>query len=1044
MSKYLVRYRYLMLGLTLALAAICGVLVFRVNVNTDLTKYLPDDSRMKAGLELLTSEFDLRPDMAGGDVRVMADSLSSEEKVDLKYQLHTLPEVGNVRVQENGIHTLYELSVDKSIDQVALGREIRESHPKIATVETAQDGTTADPSMLMGGVALLLIVLFAMCASWLEPVLFLASTGIAVLLNIGTNALLPSVSVTTNSLVGILQLVLSMDYSIVLINRFRQERQQHDNSQVAMHRAIQRASGTIVSSALTTIVGLMMLVFMKLKIGADLGIVLSKGVLCSLICTFTVLPTLILQFEKGIERSHKKTPRFHTDRLARFSQKFRIPLTLLFLALLVGSYILHNQTPISFQYTQASQINPFFPKKNPLVLIYDNADETHVSTLMDSLTACQGVETALSYPSLMQKEYRASEMVTTIQGMSQMMAGTDSLMSGAKMDVLSEDVLRLIYYAAHGQKVQRLGFNELANFILEQASNPQSVIASQMSPDMRQKMAILKDFRQLNNMAEEERTIDSTEMDVAAMAEGLDIMPEEITDVTGVSDHQETVTTNSHDESHENGIQETTEIAKPQIYSPYTDTALLQKTMSSNDMASYLKMDPGQAKMVYRLAKKHNEGMTPLEFVHFLTQDILKRKALASMIEPRQKEQLIALEATMDEAMSKHQSLPTEGLTSTHSGIAASHENDPTDLPAKLSIDNPALEGTDCNDSVLSFSPETSTIASGGDVLADSTEDPLTLLDEMMNGTKRYTAAEMAENFNAMGEPVGRELMELLYLYYGGSKKYNECWTLSLGGMVTFLSDSVINDPRFANFVTPDMKNGFNKIRIALDEGVGMLRSNNHSIAIVVTGLPEESDETYAFLDNYKRLCDQSLPHGYYSVGESVMLAEMKAGFQREMTLVTLLTIAAIFLIVFFTFRSLLVALLLVATVMTGVFVDVSVSAIGGGSLLYLAYLIVQSILMGAAIDYGILFANYYREKRTTLDIGASLKEAYRGTIHTILTSGLILILVPGAMAVLVDDPTVSSIVQAISIGALATVILVLLVLPGMLAACDRIERKRK
>ena len=158
----------------------------------------------------------------------------------------------------------------------------------------------------------------------------------------------------------------------------------------------------------------------------------------------------------------------------------------------------------------------------------------------------------------------------------------------------------------------------------------------------------------------------------------------------------------------------------------------------------------------------------------------------------------------------------------------------------------------------------------------------------------------------------------------------------------------------------------------------------------------------------------------------------------------TLLTIAAIFLIVFFTFRSLLVALLLVATVMTGVFVDVSVSAIGGSSLLYLAYLIVQSILMGAAIDYGILFANYYREKRTTLDIGASLKEAYRGTIHTILTSGLILILVPGAMAVLVDDPTVSSIVQAISIGALATVILVLLVLPGMLAACDRIERKRK
>jgi predicted RND superfamily exporter protein len=262
--------------------------------------------------------------------------------------------------------------------------------------------------------------------------------------------------------------------------------------------------------------------------------------------------------------------------------------------------------------------------------------------------------------------------------------------------------------------------------------------------------------------------------------------------------------------------------------------------------------------------------------------------------------------------------------------------------------------------------------------------------------------------------------------------------------MVSFLGDSVVNDPRFAQFVTPEMKEGFAKIRNLLDEGLGRLRSDRHSLALLITGLPSESDETYAFLEKYIQLCDSALPHGYYSVGESVMLAEMKAGFQHEMTVVTLLTVAAILLIVLLAFRSVLVALLLVATVMTGVFVNVSVSAIGGGSLLYLAYLIVQSILMGAAIDYGILFANYYREKRRTLDIGASLQEAYRGSINTILTSGLILILVPGAMAVLVTDPTIASIVRAISIGALATVLLVLLVLPGMLAACDRLTRRKK
>lgn len=223
-----------------------------------------------------------------------------------------------------------------------------------------------------------------------------------------------------------------------------------------------------------------------------------------------------------------------------------------------------------------------------------------------------------------------------------------------------------------------------------------------------------------------------------------------------------------------------------------------------------------------------------------------------------------------------------------------------------------------------------------------------------------------------------------------------------------------------------------------MDEKLGMMHGPKHSTAVIVTGLPIESDETYAFIHSLDSCCRAQLSQPYYLVGESVMMSEMKSGFGQEMLLVTLLTIVAILLIVAFSFRSILVAILLVSTVMTGVFVDVSVSAIGGGSLLYMAYLVVQSILMGAAIDYGILFANYYREKRATLGIAEALRSSYQGSIHTILTSGLILILVPGAMSLLVADPTVSSIVRAISLGALATVVLVLFVLPGMLASCDR------
>lgn len=1000
-SNWLVRFRYWILGATLLLAVLSGVLMFYVNINTDMTKYLPNDSHMRAGLEIMQQEFGLSTDMAGADVRVMTQGQTEEEKVDMRYQLHQLPEVNNVNIQENGNHTLYELGVAKSVDQIALGKDITENFDKVEVVETAQDGTTADAPMLIGALALLLIVLAAMCASWLEPVLFLASTGIAVLLNSGTNALLPSVSMTTHSIAAILQLVLSMDYSIILINRYRQERSSNPSSTEAMQLAIRRAAPSILSSALTTIVGLMMLVFMKLKIGADLGIVLSKGVLFSLICNFTILPSLILLFENGINKTQKKVLSLPTERLARFSMKYRIPLAIFFLLLIGSSYYLHNQTPITFLNAQESHINEFFPKKNPVVLIYDNADEDRVVELIDSISALPGVEMALSFPSLMKKEYTASQMVAAIQDMSAMASVADSSAPALPTDMLSEDVMQLVYYAAHGNQIQALDFNQLASFILAQAKDPKSIIASQMSPDMKQKMALLEDFRQLDDQVQEELTMDSAETEVFEMAEAFEIGIEDVAETQPQVEKPQPV------------VVET----KAAHYSPFSDTTKIRKQLTSDQMASFLGMDAGQAKMVYRLAKNANKTMSALQFVHFLTDDILKRKALSSMISADQRQQLVALCATMDSA--EH---ATPSLTSAEPASPI----DKNEVEVLPEIQNkPAQAQPIAADTIH-------------DEVFPEFENPMALLDEMMSGDKRYTVREMAQNFSAMGEDIAPGLMELLYLYYGCMHQYNAQWTMSLDGMISFLGDTVMNDPRFASFITADMKHGFAEVRATINDKLGMMRSGNKSIAMIITNLPTESDSTYAFIDSYKKLCNETLSHEHYSIGESVMLDETKGGFQHEMLLVTILTILAIFIIVAISFRSLLIALLLVATVMTGVFVDVAVSGLGGGNLLYMAYLVVQSILMGAAIDYGILFTNYYREKRTSEDIPTALKLSYKGSIHTILTSGLILILVPGAMAVLVSDATIASIVRSISLGALATVLLVLLVLPGLLATCDR------
>ena len=127
-----------------------------------------------------------------------------------------------------------------------------------------------------------------------------------------------------------------------------------------------------------------------------------------------------------------------------------------------------------------------------------------------------------------------------------------------------------------------------------------------------------------------------------------------------------------------------------------------------------------------------------------------------------------------------------------------------------------------------------------------------------------------------------------------------------------------------------------------------------------------------------------------------------------------------------------------------GVFITVTVIGAYSGSIYYLALLIVQSILMGATIDYGIVFCNFYMDGRKTMDVTDALRSAYEGSIHTIMTSGSILVLVLAALGILVSSPMISEVSTTLSIGALVAMLLILLVLPGMTVCCDRLINRKK
>ncbi len=1105
-------FHYILFAITVALAVVSGILMFHTNVNADMTKYLPDKSQMKRGLEIVTSEFGSSAQMSGADVHVMFEGMSPKEVPGIRTLLEAYPDVQSVnyRYSSDSTHTVFDLDVPKSVDQKSLGRQISNRFGGNCVVETSQDGATPPVSVIIIAAVMIMLVLFLMAQSWFEPVVILVTAGLAIVLNMGTNALLPSVSITTNFIGSILQAVLSLDYCIVLLNRYRQEQDEHTDRRtagVAANRAIKKAAPSILSSALTTVVGLLMLCFMRLKIGADMGIVLAKGVICSLICTFTAMPALMLLFRRTINKTAKKAYVPPTDKLAQFVTSHKITMAVGAVLLFAASAVLARHTTIFFSAEAPSKIEEVFPSPNPFVLVYDTQDEDSVYTLVDSLMAQPGIQSVISYPTLMSRPLTPMEMTNHVHSLltnfKDLMPAGASVPSEA-LEVLKPDMVQLVYYMqAYPERKNQLSFPDMARFLhTHVASNP--LFSAYLDDEMKEQIKLLQSMLDVPGEKEELKSEGVKEL----KNEGVKEKSPMSNDKSQISNDDDSVivlpretiaplTSNplsSHPLPVDSVDMPSIDIDKIAVV-PFierlnasqtsaasvemrklTDTAAIRLPMSVSEMSIFMGSTPIQTRLVYGYAPGHVTKLTPLQYVHLLVDDLFQRPGLAGMISDEQRTMLGQRAHLMDLADAnasltppdlnrmlrafgidsftddeliamarppKKEPLNTNPSTSDPSAIAAIPSES---LVSSLADIQSALHSTDTARAAV---PEQKKITEpsvaakpSGPSRADQQAE---LFTELMFGGKTYTSDQMAKHLARLmrlsgvkADPVTPAQMSLLYDYYGSVYSASDTLRMGLEPMLAYVCDTLVYDPRLADILPDSVQTQATSIHEQMNDGLGQLRKPDHSLLVVLSSLPVESPETYAFVDTLTALADARMPHEHYYVGESVMYAEMRAGFDHEMSVVTLLTILAIFLIVAITFRSVIVPTILVVTVMTAVYVNVVVAGLVSGQMLYLAYLIVQAILMGATIDYGILFANYYREGRKTMLQQDAVCAAYNGSKRTILTSGLIMVLGPGAMALAIDDVMISNIVGCLAVGAFMAVVLTLFVVPAVLVALDR------
>lgn len=316
------------------LAAVSGFLMLGVGQNYDMSIYLPKDSESKTGIDILKEEFSYN-----GTAVIMLESKSIVEITDTKKQLSKIegidrvvwlddiyslkqpvemiePEIlNNYYIDDNALLQIVFTEDDNSEATRNAIDEIKSIFGDDIPMTGSAVGAYLSVNMVNGNImtsilialAFILLILILSSRSFFEVVLFLLTTGVAILLNMGTNVIFDKISYMTFACAAVLQLAISMDYSIFLIHRFEQERKTEDDPSKAMVSALKASFSSILSSGLTTLVGFLSLLFMSYTIGMDMGLVLAKGIIFSLISAFVFLPAMAVLSVKLVDKTkHKK------------------------------------------------------------------------------------------------------------------------------------------------------------------------------------------------------------------------------------------------------------------------------------------------------------------------------------------------------------------------------------------------------------------------------------------------------------------------------------------------------------------------------------------------------------------------------------------------------------------------------------------------------------------------------------------------------------------------------------------------------------------
>lgn len=411
---------------------ICLFLQNLVSVNYDMNDYLPSDAKSTVALDVMQKEFD------GGipNARVMITDVTIPQALEYKEQIENVEGVTEVTWLDDSVDITTPLAVlDSDVvenyfkDNNALFSVTIDEDCRISAVDAIREIIGEDNAMTGSAVSMavattntvseiqkitviavifVLVVLILTTTSWIEPFIVMIGLGIAIIINSGSNLIFGEISFVTNAAGSILQLAVSLDYSVFLIHRFEECRKENANVNEAMVTALCKSTTSILSSGLTTVIGFLALILMQFKIGPDLGLALAKGVAISLITVFLFMPSLILTTYKWLDKTRHKSFMPSFKGFGKSVYQLAIPMVCIFAVIIVPSYLasstnsyLYGSSRIYGEGTtygiDTTAIETVFGKSDTYVLLVPQGNTATETKLSDELHSLPQVTDIISY-----------------------------------------------------------------------------------------------------------------------------------------------------------------------------------------------------------------------------------------------------------------------------------------------------------------------------------------------------------------------------------------------------------------------------------------------------------------------------------------------------------------------------------------------------------------------------------------------------------------------------------------------------------------------